>query len=473
LKRGPIPVLCLLLGGSLLGTVTGCAVGPDYKRPVLAVPDQFRGASPVPDPSSLADLKWESIFHDDALTQLIQTALADNFDLGIASERVLQARAQFRITRGNEFPLLNAQAGFTALRSSSIGSSGQLVPASTNLSSSYTQVGASLSWEIDLWGKLRRLTESAKAQYLATEETKRGVIVSLIADVMDNYFVLCERDLELAIAQQTRDVAGSSLKLVQLRHDRGAATGLDVYQAEQLLYTATAQIASSERDIEQGEDALRLMLGQVPGAIVRGKPFEGDLLPESVPSGLPAALLEHRPDVREAEQMLISANAQIGAARALYFPQITLTGLLGAQSRELAQIFTGPGRFDSIAPGALLPIFNAGQTRAQVHLSEAVEREMLVTYRKTLYTALREVSDALIGYERTRDQKAQEQLLVHALSESTRLSRMRYAGGLDNYLQVLDSERSLFQGQVTLAQLRLQERLGIVQIYRSLGGGWQ
>jgi NodT family efflux transporter outer membrane factor (OMF) lipoprotein len=458
----------------LLALAGGCSVGPDFKRPAVALPDRFRGSVPSDHAAaSTGDLKWESLFHDDDLTRLIQSALADNFDLAVASERLLQARAGFQFARGNQFPLLSAQAGFTESRSSSIGSSGKLVPPGLDLSASYTQLGAAVNWELDFWGRLRRLTESATAQYLATEEARRGVVVSLIGDVTSDYFVLCERDLELSIAEQTRDTAQNSLKLVQLRHDRGTATGLDVYQAEQLLYTATAQIASSQRDIEQGENAIRLMLGQAPGAVVRGKPFDGPPVPESVPAGLPSALLERRPDVREAEQKLISANAQIGAARALYFPQISLTTFLGGQSRELARIFTGPARLDTIAPGAVLPIFNAGQTRARVRISESVEREMLIAYRKTLYTALQEVSDALVGYARTRDQREQEQSLVNALSESTRLSRLRYAGGLDNYLQVLDSQRNLFQGQVTLAQLRLQERLEIVRIYRSLGGGWQ
>ncbi len=450
--------------------LAGCAVGPNYKRPAVQAPDQFRGAAGASS-ASIADTKWFDLFQDEQLKQLVSTALEHNFDLGIATERIEQARAQFRITRANEFPFLNAQGSFAAQRQSSIGSFP--VQPGTNLSSSYTQAGAGLSWEIDLWGRLRRLSESARAQFFATEEGRRAVIVSLIGDVTTNYFILRERDLELQIANQTRDSAQNSLRLVELRHTRGAATGLDVHQAEQFLYTATAQIASIQRDLEQTENAMSLLLGRAPGGIPRGKPLEEFVVPADPPPGLPSSLLERRPDIRQAEQNLIAANAQIGAARALYFPQISLTGFLGAQSRALSSLFTGPARFWSIAPEGVMPIFNAGQVRAGVRFSEAQKRELAIAYQRSIYTAFREVADALTSYRHTREQLAQQERLVHALSESTRLSRLRYAGGLDSYLQVLDSERNLFQGQLTLAGLRLQVLDSFVQLYRALGGGWQ
>jgi NodT family efflux transporter outer membrane factor (OMF) lipoprotein len=290
---------------------------------------------------------------------------------------------------------------------------------------------------------------------------------------MTNYFTLRERDLELEIANQTRDVARDGLRLVQLRHDRGAATGLDVHQAEQFLYTATAQIASTKRDVEQTENAISLLVGRAPGDIPRGKELEAFSTPVEPPPGLPSSLLERRPDVRQAERNLIAANAQIGAARALYFPQISLTGFMGGQSRALTNLFTGPARFWSIAPATILPLFNAGQIRAGVRLSEARKRELVIAYQKSIYTAFREVSDALVGYQRTREQLGQQEQLVHALSESVRLSRLRYQGGLDSYLQVLDSERNLFQGQLALAKLKLQVLNSFVELYRALGGGWQ
>ncbi|MGD0013327.1 MAG: efflux transporter outer membrane subunit [Bryobacteraceae bacterium] len=461
--RAPFLLLPLLLAG--------CAMGPNYRRPAVSAPGQYRGAPPNSSAASLADEKWFDLFQDDTLKQLVTSALEHNFDLGIASERVLEARARFRIARAGEFPLVTAQASFTPSRPSRVGAN-PVLPAQS-LDVSYTQAGVGLSWELDLWGRLRRLSESARAQYLATEEGRRAVIVSLVGDVMGHYFTLRERDLELDIARRTRTIAEDNLRLVRLRHERGAATGLDVRQAEQLLYTATAQIAGTQRDIGQEENALNLLAGRLPGDVARGRALDEFRLPAEVPSGLPSSLLDRRPDIRQAEQNLIAANAQIGAAKALYFPQISLTGLLGGQSSALSNLFTGPARLQNVTSAAILPIFDAGQIRAGVRLSEAQKREMLVAYQQTIYNAFREVSDALVGYDRTREERQQQELLVGALSEATRLSNLRYKGGLDSYLQVLIAERSLFQGELALAQLRLQEMLSFVQLYRALGGGWQ
>jgi multidrug efflux system outer membrane protein len=453
---------------------TGCAVGPNYKRPVVQPPGQYRGAPASGSAASLADEKWFELFQDETLKQLVTTALEHNFDLGIASERVLEARARFRISQAAQFPLLEAQGQFTASRPSSAGANAG-VTSGTSLDVSYTQAGVALAWELDFWGRVRRLKESARAQYLATEEGRRGVVVSLIGDVAGGYFTLREGDLELDIAGHTRDIAAQNLKLVQLRHDRGAATGLDVHQAEQFLYTATAQIAGTQRDIDQAENALSLLLGRIPGDIARGKTLEQFTFPAEVPPGLPSSLLERRPDIRQAEETLIAANAQIGAAKALYFPQISLSGFVGGQSRALSDLFTAPARdwYGGPSGALVLPIFNASQIRAGVRLSEAQKREMVLTYQKTIYNAFREVSDALAGYDHTRRQRTQQELLVNALTETTRLSTLRYQGGRDSYLQVLDAERNLFQGQLALAKLRLQEMLWFVQIYKALGGGWQ
>ena len=461
-------VLLLLLTTLL----AGCALGPNYKRPAVPVPGEYRGAAVPASPVSLADTKWPGLYQDETLTQLIAAALEHNFDLAIAAERIEEARAQFRITGANRYPFLYAEAWFSADRPTLIGANTE-IPPGVSLDSSSTQAGAALSWELDLWGRLRRLTESARAQYVATEEVRHGVIVSLVSDVASTYFTLRERDLELEIGTGTRDVAARHLDLVGLRHDHGAATALDVHQAEELLYIASAQISSTQRDISQAENALNLLVGRAPGDIARGKPVDDYGLPPELPAGLPSALLERRPDIREAEQRLIAANAQIGAARAYYFPQISLTGFLGGQSRALTELFTGPARNWSISPAALLPIFNAGQVRVAVRLTEAQQREMVIAYQKTIYTALREVSDALIRYDRTREQRRQQDQLVHALAETARLATLRYQGGLDSYLQVLDAERNLFQGRLSVAQLRLQELLSFVQLYRALGGGWQ
>ena len=452
--------------------LAGCTLGPNYKRPSVQVPGEYRGAPAQAFAASLADTKWPDLFPDDVLKQHIAAALAHNLDLALAAERVEEARARFRITGANRYPFLYAAAGFTGSRSSLVGANTE-IPPGTSLDVSYTQAGAALSWELDLWGRLRRLTESARAQYLATEEARRGVIVSLIADVASAYFTVRERDLELEIGRGTREIAVRNLDLVRLRHDHGAATGLDVHQAEQFLYIASAEIAGAQRDIAQAEDALSLLLGRPPGEIARGKTMDDFGLPPELPPGLPSSLLERRPDIRQAEQTLVAANAQIGAAKAYYFPQISLTGFLGGQSRALADLFTGPARQWTIAPGALLPIFNAGQVRVGVRLTETQKREMVIAYQKSIYNAFREVSDALAGYQDTRDERRQQDELVHALIETSRLSNMRYQGGLDSYLQVLDAERNLFQGRLALAQLRLRELLSFVQLYRALGGGWQ
>jgi NodT family efflux transporter outer membrane factor (OMF) lipoprotein len=449
--------------------LSGCLLGPNYHRPTTSLPEGFPGSRATEE--SIADKKWFDLFQDATLKQLVDTALEKNFDVRIAAERVLEARAQYGITRANLFPTLDAQGSYSSVRSSSIGAT-PFIPAGTNFATSYTQAGLQFAWELDLWGKLRRLDEAARAQYLASEEARNGVVISLISDVMSSYFELRELDLELEIAQHNNDIGRDNLRLIQERKERGAANGLEVQQAEQFLYTTTATIPSVQRSIAQTEDALSLLQANAPAEIPRGKALEQITAAPDLPAGLPASLLERRPDIRQAEDNLIAANAQIGAARALFFPDITLTGLLGSQSRSLAGMFSGPARNESLAANALLPIFHAG-LRAGVQLTEAQEREMLITYQKTIYGALREVADALAIHTRTREQRGEEEKLVKALSESVRLSNLRYRGGLDSYLQVLDSERDLFAGQLALAQLRLLELQSVVQLYRALGGGWQ
>ena len=449
--------------------LAGCMAGPNYKRPQVAVPPQFKGAAAGSAPS-VADTKWFDLFADDTLKQLVTTALERNFDIKVAAEHVVEARAQYGITRASLFPTLDLPASFTSQHSSAKGAFP--FPAGTPLTASVSQAGFSLNWEIDLWGRLRRLDEAARAQYLGTEEAKRGVTISLVSDVMTNYFALREQDLELEISQKTSDIAGDNLRLINLRHDRGAANGLDVHQAEQFLFTATAQIAIVKRSIGETGDALSLLLGGVPAEVPRGKTLEQIVPPPQLPVGLPASLLERRPDVRQAEENLIAANAQIGAARALFFPQVSLTGFLGGESQALTGLLSAPARVANIGPSILAPIFHAG-LRAGVNLTEAQQREALIDYQKTIYGALREVSDAIVDHDRTYEQKVEEEKLVAALQESVRLSNLRYRGGLDSYLQVLDAERNLFGGQLTLAELRLRELQSVVQLYRALGGGWQ
>jgi multidrug efflux system outer membrane protein len=298
------------------------------------------------------------------------------------------------------------------------------------------------------------------------------VVTTLIGDVMETYLALRALDLELDIARRTGEVAAEGLRLTRSRQERGIATALDVRQAEQLLHIARGEIASAERAIAQTENALSLLLGRHPGEIARGRSLEALSAPAAVPAGLPSMLLERRPDIRQAEQELIAANAQIGAARAEYFPRISLTGFLGVQSRSLSDLLTGGAGLWSAGLGAAAPIFNAGRTGANVRFAEAVQRELVVNYQRTIYTALREVADALAGYRKTVEQRAEQERLVEALDASVRLSMQRYEGGIDSYLQVLDARRGLFQGELQLARLRQQELASIVQLYRALGGGW-
>ena len=450
--------------------LSACTVGPNYKRPAVAVPQSHRGA---PEQTvSIGDTRWEALFNDERLNGLVRTALERNFDVRIAAQRVQQARAQLGITRAEQFPFLDGQAQFGAVRQSSLGSFRFIQPG-TNLSAAFTQLGAALSWEVDLWGRLRRQTEAARARYLATEEGRNAVKVALVADVMSAYLQLLEFDLERAISLKTRDAAAESLRITELRRNEGAASGLDVRQAEQLIRTATTQVEAIERGLGQTENLLSFLLGSTPSEQPRDGGLNEIAIPAELPAGTPAALLEDRPDIRAAEQNLIAANADIGAARALFFPQISLNAFAGGQSRTLTQIATAPARVYSLTPAALLPIFRAGQIRNQVRLTEARQRELLAVYEQAIYNGLREVSDSLIGYEQTRAEREEQEKLVQALEETVRLSNLRYRGGLDSYLQVLDAQRNLFAGELGLARLRLAERLAVVQLYRSLGGGWR
>ena len=451
---------------------TGCVAGPNYKRPPVDTPSVYRGsAGQDATATSLADLKWFELFRDDTLTGLVTAALEQNFEVRIAAERVLQARAAYRISGAERFPAVDGAIGVTAARASERGANRDLPP-NADTSVSYTDAGFSVGWELDVWGRVRRLNEAARAQYFATEEARRGVITTLIADVSETYLLLRELDLELEIAQRTRDVGTDSLRLVETRRTGGVASGLDVRQAQQLLFTATGRIARTELEIALVEHNLSLLLGRAPGDVPRGGRLDAIAPPPAVPAGLPSALLERRPDIREAELQLVAANAQIGAARAEYFPRISLTGFLGVQSRALSSLLTGAAGVASGTLGATAPIFNAGRTRANVERTEAVQREAALRYQRTVFTALRDVSDALVLHTKATEERVEQERLVEALSDSQRLATDRYRGGLDSYLPVLDAQRNLFQGELTLARLRQRQLAAIVQLYRALGGGW-
>jgi multidrug efflux system outer membrane protein len=330
-----------------------------------------------------------------------------------------------------------------------------------------------LSFEVDLWGRLRRATEAARANLLGAEENRKAVVTTLVSGVASSYFSLRELDAELEISLHTLTTRQESLDLIKTRQAGGVATLLDLRQAEQLVYTASQTIPTLEQQIEQTENQISLLLGKNPSEVIRGRSLTEQELPPEVPAGLPSTLLERRPDIRAAEQNLIAFNAEIGVARAAYFPQLTLSGFLGGQSSKLTNLFSGPSSVWSFVPQVTQPIFTAGRLKSNVRLAEAERQSALVQYEKTIQTAFTEVSNALIAHQRVRESREQQELLVGALRDRTRLAYVRYRGGVDTLLNALDADRDQFQAELNLSQIRLNELLSVVQMYRALGGGWQ
>jgi outer membrane protein, multidrug efflux system len=455
-----------------LTAVSGCTVGPNYSRPPVTAPPVFRGADrATQDTASLADLKWFDVFKDQRLQEMIRTALVQNHDLRDAVVRVEAARANLGITRADQFPTIDASAGITASRISSSGS--VPLPQGVDQTRTFGNVAGLLSFEVDVWGRLRRATEAARADLLASDENRKAVVTTLVSDVASAYFNLLELDMELSIARRTLAVREESLKLITSRERGGLGTLLDVRQGEQLVHGAASVIPDVERLIEQTENQISLLLGGSPAAIVRGRSLTDQEPPPAVPPGLPSSLLDRRPDIRAAEQNLVAANALIGVAKAAYFPRITLTGLLGFQSDQLSSLFTGPMRIWQFVPQVTQPIFNAGRIKSNVRLATAQQEIALIQYERVIQTAFREVSDALIQYQKEREIRAQLELLVATLQDRSRMSHVRYEGGIDTLLNALDSDRDLFAAELGLAQTRRNEVLALVQLYRALGGGWQ
>jgi outer membrane protein, multidrug efflux system len=461
---------------ALIVVLSGCAVGPNYERPNVPAPPSFRAPEPLPpdQAASLADLKWFEVFKDPELQNLVRTGLAQNYDLRDAVARVEQARANLGITRSNQIPQVGASGDLDFTRLSRDGATP--LPATFVKEQNRNWGEASLkmlSFELDLWGRLRRATESARASLLSADENRKAVVTTLVSDVASAYFNLRELDYELDISTRTLTTRQESLKLTDQRQTGGVATELDLRQAEQLVETAAETIPALHQQIEQTENLISLLLGQNPGPVRRGKGLTEQEFPPEVPSGLPSGLLERRPDIRAAEQALIAANAQIGVAKAAYFPQISLTAALGGQSTQLTSLFSGPSAFYSFVPQVSQPIFSAGKLKSNVKLAEANRDSALIQYEKAIQTAFTEVSNALIAHQRVRESRVHQQALVAALEDRKRLSYMRYEGGVDTQLNALDSDRDLFQAELTLAQLKRNEILSVVQLYKALGGGWQ
>jgi outer membrane protein, multidrug efflux system len=454
---------------ALLALEAGCMMGPKYKRPAMNVPQEYRTPSPQQTvaASSLGNEQWWQVYQDPVLTQLIHTAIAQNYDVRIAAARVLQGQAQVGITRSNQLPSASVGADVFSQQNAKV----------TKLFPAYEVNGGELNlsviWNLDFWGKYRRQTEAARAQLLATEWGQRAVISSLIANVATAYFQLRALDSELEISKRTLASRQQSLKLAEVLETHGSGSGLDVSQAEQLVYTASETIPDLERQIEQQENLLSILLGENPESIPRGRPLTEQPVPQNVPAALPSELLERRPDVRQAEQNMIAANAQIGVAKASFFPNLSLTGLGGLESNALHQFITVPSETWYAAFNVSQPVFQGGALRSQLRLARATWQEAVFAYQQTVQNALAQVSNSLIASQKNREFREQQDLVTQAAQRTDQLSEVLYKNGGASYLQVLTSETNYFSAELNLVQAQLNERLALVQLYQALGGGWQ
>jgi outer membrane protein, multidrug efflux system len=465
----------LIVGAALM--LSCCTVGPKYHRPVVQTPTAFRG----PDESrlaeaqtaSFADLPWWQVFHDPELQQLIRTALKQNHDLQTAIERVNGARAQVGIVRSNQFPWISVNPEFSG------GKTAQ------NIESNVFMLAADVVFQLDFFGRYRRATEAARAELLATEDAQQVVILTLVSDVASEYFLLRDLDLQLQIAKETVRTQADSVKLTELRLRHGVSTRLDVLQARQVLDIANARIPDLERQIGQTEDVISILLGSYPEGVPRGNAFGietpsgwqwSETLPPQLPPGLPPALLERRPDIRQAEHTLMAANADIGVAKAMFFPQVSILGSGGGawgHSEIFGSSIPAPASIGSYAASAAQPIFEGGYLRNNLRYANSQQRQALIGYKQTIQRAFGDVSDALIAYQKYHAVRERDEQTVKDLKESVDLSLMRYRGGTATYLSVLDSQRSLFEAEITLAQGRNNEYQSLVQLYKALGGGWK
>jgi len=473
---------------SCLFGLAGCTVGPNYKRPIIDAPGAYRGSAAVqastnsqamlqtPAKSeqtnsvvairSLGDEKWWEVFQDQELQNLIRTALKNNYDVRIAASRVLQSQAIVGITRADQLPSVAAGGNITSQQSRQLGT----IPA---FEVTQGQLSASAIWNLDFWGRYRRATEAARASLYSEEWAQKVVISTLVANLATAYFQLRELDLKLDISKRTYDSRLESLQLTKTLEQHGLNSLIDIRQSEQLLYTAATDISDFERQIAQQENAISILTGNNPADISRGlKLTEQPHTPE-IPAGLPSELLERRADIREAEAKLIAANAQIGVARAAYFPQISLTGSAGFESAALRNLFTGSAGIWNLAGTVSQPIFEGGRLKSNVRLAEAQREQMLLTYEQTVQGAFRDVSNGLIAYRKNREFRVHQEHLLESAQDAARLSRVRFKAGTTDYLEVLTNETNSFTAELGLAQAQANELLTLVQIYQSLGGGWQ
>jgi multidrug efflux system outer membrane protein len=461
-----------LLLSAVACIAAGCTtLGPNYAPPDPGLPAAYRGADAAP-PAAGADtfgaLQWSSVFPDPDLQALINTALEQNYDLRVAVQRIAQAQARVTVAGSLPYPTVGG-----ALSAPYLGYSGSDVPPGTPDNSFQPQIGVSAAWEIDFWGKFKRNSESAWADLLAAENARYAVMATLVSEVGQAYLRLRALDLTLEISKRTVSSRTQSVDLVQARLDGGVAGILDLHQAETLYYSATKTIPEIQRQIEETENFINVLLGRNPGPIPRGRPLDEQVAAPALPSGLPLDLLTRRPDIREAEQRLISANAQIGVAKADLYPRVTISGFAGGGTSRIDGSDFGPYGILSVLPEITVPIFNMGRLQANVDFNEAEANAAGLRYQQTLRQALREVSDALVAIRKRQEFRQQQELLVKALSDASDVAKQRYEGGVSSFLEVLDTERQFFDADIQLVQAKRDESLSVVQLYRALGGGWQ
>jgi outer membrane protein, multidrug efflux system len=461
------PLFLTIFAGILTSILmTGCMVGPNYKKPVVQTPGVYRdlNENQQAQAASFADLPWWQVFQDPQLQELIRTALKENYDLQLATERITAARAQVTITRSNLFPQAQGNANFSGGKDRS-----------TQSKFNFLGLTADAAFQLDLFGRLRRATQAARAELLATQDARNTVTLTLVSDVASDYFNLLDLDLQLQITQDTVKTQEESVKLTRLRLDHGVATKLDVLQAQQVLDSANAQIPDLERQIGQEEDAISILLGHYPEGVRRGLPLAEQPLPPEVPPGLPSTLLERRPDIRQVEHDLIASNAEIGVARAAFFPQISLTGSGGGafgRSTLFSGLMSSQTGIWSYGAQVSQPIFTGGALSGNLKLAESQHRQELIAYKQVIQLAFRDVSDALIAYQKLHQVRVAQETTVKDHQDSVSTSLMRYRGGITTYLEVLDGQRSLFNAELALAQAQGNEYQSLVQLYKALGGGW-
>ncbi len=457
---------CAGISAALLAALTlaGCAVGPTYQRPEVPIPAQWQ--VDIQTANDLANTTWWDQFRDPVLNNLIQTALQENKDVQIAAARVEEFMGRYGVIRSEQFPQVGANADAARTRTSESGS----LPSGTNPINTF-QVDLGVSFELDLWGKLRSATEAARAQLLATEEAKRTVILTLVSQLASSYVQLLDLDQQLAVTQATLKIRSESVRINDLRFKAGLISELDYQQAVAEYQNAAVQVPRLERFIGQQENAISLLLGRNPGKISRGVTLDQLALPQ-VPGGLPSELLARRPDIQQAEQQLIAANALIGVAKAAFFPSISLTGLFGVASTDLSDLFKGPSKTWQFAGQLAQPIFTGGRLEGQLQAAEAVQQQALLNYQRVIQNAFAEVDDSLIAVSKLREQLKDQVAQVNALQRNVDLATLRYKNGYSDYLTVVDAERNLFTAQLQYVQDQGLLFVTLVNLYKALGGGW-